>query len=222
MGVNPIAQMGGVSRAKVDCDLCERSEVVACEYVKGSHNSDRVPNESQARAKVMGMGWTYIKNKLRCPACEAKRKVVQMPIKEVKAETPREPTKRQRIDIFTMLAEVYDIDAGRYMQGDTDDTIAEVLGVMPGWVAKIREADFGPDGGNESIEALSEQIEAMVKEIEGIRGDCRAIHADCKSIMKAADVAINSAERKLAEVSAMRADLERIKKAVGPRILKQA
>ena len=56
MGVNPIAQMGGVSRAKVDCDLCERSEVVAGEYVKGSHNSDRVPNESKARAKVMGMG----------------------------------------------------------------------------------------------------------------------------------------------------------------------
>jgi len=222
MAVNPVSREGGVTRAEVNCDTCDRSEVVACEYVMGGRRAERVPNESQARAKVMGMGWTYIKNKLRCPSCEAKRKVIQMPIKEVKTETPREPTKRQRIEIFTMLADVYDIDAGRYMQGDTDDTIADVLGVMPGWVAKIREAEFGPDGSNQSIEELTQKIDAMVKEIAGIRGDCEAMRKDAQTVIAAADVAMTSADRKLAEVSAMKADLDRIKKAVGPRILKQA
>ncbi len=53
-----------------------------------------------------------------------------------------------------MLVITYDGDAKRYKGTDTDKTIADALGngVMPGWVAEIREQNFGPAGGNEEIE----------------------------------------------------------------------
>jgi transcriptional regulator with XRE-family HTH domain len=211
----------GKSRALIVCDDCSQSVEVPCSYLNATGPKGHQPNVSQARRRALGMGWTYVKSKLRCPTCEEKRKVVPMKFNK-QPEAPKEPTKRQRIEIFTMLAECYDIDAGRYQRGDTDETIADVLGVMPGWVSQIREAEFGPDGGNEDIELLAAKIDDMLKEMEGIKGDCVAIQKDAESIIKMAKAAMDSNDKKLAEVSTMKADLERIKKAVGTRTLKAA
>jgi hypothetical protein len=49
-----------------------------------------------------------------------------------------------------------------------------------------------------------------------------AIQKDAESIIKMAKAAMDSNDKKLAEVSTMKADLERIKKAVGTRTLKAA
>lgn len=223
MAIEKIPSKGGRhGKAKIICDDCGKEDCVPCAYVGvgGARNENQRPNESQARAKALQLGWAYVKNKLRCPTCEAKRKVIPMK-QPTKTEAP-EPTKKERIQIFAMLADVYDVDAGRYAQGDTDETVADVLGVRPGFVAQIREAEFGPDGGNEDIDALAAKIDDMLREMKGIKGDCEAIIKDAQSIIDNANFAFDSNKKKLAEVTALKADLEKIKKAVGPRILKAA
>ncbi|MBL3587737.1 hypothetical protein JMM61_20710, partial [Rhodovulum sulfidophilum] len=49
------------------------------------------------------------------------------------AEVLRQPSREQRREIVDMLREVYDPEAERYRRNDTDATVADVLGVMPGW-----------------------------------------------------------------------------------------
>lgn len=224
MGVKAIPLkncQAGKSRALIVCDDCGESSEIPCAYLNSAGPKSSQPNVSQARGRALSMGWTYVKSKLRCPSCEEKRKVIPMKANK-EANVPKEPTKRQRIEIFTMLADCYDIDAGRYQRGDTDETIADVLSVMPGWVAQIREAEFGPDGGNEDIESLAAKIDDMLTQMNGIKGDCVAIQKDAESIIKMAKSAFESNEKKLAEVTALKADLDRIKKAVGQRTLKAA
>lgn len=206
MGVEAISGKG-VNRANAVCDDCGRKEPVTCDYSRRADNS-WVPNVGQVKKKITAQGWADVKGKLYCPTCEAKRKVVPMKSKQKAEEAPREMTKRQKIEIFTMLADVYDIDGGRYRNGDTDDSVAEVLGVMPGWVAQVREAEFGPDGGNENIEELAQRLAEAESNI--------------KAVMESASQQHEAAAKKLAEVSAMRADLEKIKKAVGPRVMARA
>jgi len=215
MGVERIDHKGGAGRAKLVCDDCSRDEVIPCAYIGNANARSNVaqPNVSQAHKKAHHMGWSIVKNILRCPACEAKRKVV--PMKASEKPAPREASKRQRIEIFTMLAEVYDLDAGRYKKGETDDTVAEVLGVMPGWVSQIRDAEFGPDGGNDDIEALSKSFE-----------DSRALWRDLLTKLEAAGDEVKRIETEMKaqkdRMDSAIAKLGAIKKAVGPRILAKA
>jgi len=208
---------GGAPRAIAGCDMvgCDRTEVVPCAYIRSKRRTaPREPDQHQIHSKLKNQGWSYVKGKLRCPPCEAKRKVTTMKVVG-KTEAPREPTKRQRIGIFTMLAECYDIDAGRYQRGDTDETIADVLGVMPGWVAKIRDADFGPDGGNANMEALSAAFEQSRSAFRDLLTELEAAGDEVKRIetqMKAQKDRLDSAT----------ASLNAIRKAVGPRVMKLA
>jgi len=124
-----------------------------------------------------------------------------VPIK--KPDELRHPTRAQKREIMDLLETCYDTEQERYRQGDTDDTVAEVLKVMPGWVEQIREEFFGPDGGNENIEDLVLRLAEMEREL--------------KAAIQGIGQQRTKAEIKLAEVSTMRVELDRIKKAVGPR-----
>lgn len=166
--IEPIRQSAGAPRAKAICDECGGEETVACGYTRRSPNKPPEPIVSQVRAKAISAGWSYIKGKLRCAECEKKRKVVPMKKPDI-VKAPEAPTKRQRINIITMLADVYDIDAGRYSRGDTDDSIADVLGLRPGWVAEIREAEFGPDGSNDEMAEVLEAFTSASKAFEDLR-----------------------------------------------------
>ena len=208
----------GKAVAAVICDECGHRDEVPCAYKGKTEAKSRAarPNEGQARSKAIQLGWSIIRNKMRCPACEEKRKseMKQETVTKLHQTTPaRSPSKRQRIEIFTMLAEVYDIDAGLYKNGDTDDSVADVLGVMPGWVAEIREEEFGPAGGNESIENL-------IKQIAGFEKDCAGTEATAVDLIKRVQALEATSKAKLAEVSAMKSDLERIKGALSPRVQK--
>ncbi len=209
MTINPI-EGRGVHRAECVCDECARTEVVTCNYEKAS-SGKWVPNEGQIKTKITAHNWTIVKGKMFCPKCTAKRKTVSMQAsnaKKAEAPAPSRPSKKQRIQIFTMLADVYDVDAGRYMQGDTDDTVAEVLGVMPGWVVEIREEEFGPDGGNEDIEKLAAELaEFREQATAAIKANTEQNDKMIKALDKVKDFA---------------AVLDRIKKAVGPRNQKKA
>lgn len=153
----------GVPRARVCCDACGREEVVSCDYERRGRGDQWVPNIGQIHAKMLGKGWALVRGSLICPACEASRKAAlngKGGKLMGKPEDLRKPTLDQRGDIIEMLTVAYDRKARRYKGSDTDKTIAEAVGegCLPGWVAAIREQNFGPSGGNEEIEALQRAI----------------------------------------------------------------
>lgn len=123
-------------------------------------------------------------------------------------EPPREPTRVQKREIMDLLASAYDTKNERYLSGDTDETIAQELDVMPGWVAQLREEFFGPNGGNEDIDRLAGEVADFLKE-------ARAALAMAEESVKTLTAGVGRAEE-FAE------KLDRIKAAVGPRKLKVA
>jgi len=198
---------GGAPRATAHCDMpeCDRTEVVACGYRRNTSGSAQaIPDEKQVHAKLVGQGWSFVKGKLRCPACEAKRKVVPMKA----AEAPREPTRSQKREIMDMLETAYDTDNERYTGGDTDDTVADVLKVMPGWVAQIREEFFGPAGGNENMSALRIEIEQFI--------------SDGERQIKAGKTWVSEISRAVDRARDYKSRLSGIEQAVGTRVMKRA
>ena len=199
------------------CDKCCSEESFPACHDDKSGGMGRAINRimhlkepGKVNKRLADMGWNVTAKSHLCPKCEEKRKVVNMPTQKpklVEASLP-EMTRREKVAIFTMLAEVYDIDAGRYRQGDTDEVVAGVLGVRIGFVSSVREADFGPDGGNQNIENLVARMAEMEKAVEAI------LQSACNQE--------ELAEKKVAEISTMRNELNKIRKAVGPRALQKA
>lgn len=194
------------------CDECGRDEVVPADHGKGDSGA------AQAAKKLQAHGWAYVRKHLRCPSCEAKRKAFTMR-KDGEAQTVvklREPSREQRREIMELLREVYNTDAERYGGGETDSSVAEVLGVMPGWVADIREEFFGPDGGNEDMAEL-------VGDLEALRIDLGALQRDTASNLGKLQRDTNSILDKLQDrLEELTTRSEAIRKAVGPHVLKKA
>jgi hypothetical protein len=166
--IEAIKQGQGVSRVKVICDDCGKHEIVACAYHRPSKTAPREPDEGQARKKVEGMGWAYVKGVLRCASCEAKRKAknkVTEVIKKPNVQPIRKADSKQKRLIILALEDAYDDAEKRYRGGSTDRTVAEELGggIMPGWVAEVREELYGP-AGNEEADQLRADIDALQKE----------------------------------------------------------
>ena len=185
-------------KANCDCDCCPREEVFS------SPGGD----EGRARKKIQEMGWTLIKKVLRCPKCEAKRKAGNMGQKAIAAAPLRQPTRAQIRDIVSMLDDVYDVSEERYQRGDSDATVADVLGVLPGWVVAERERAFGPDGGNEDIAALAEQCEAFLK--------------DARALIAKRDKDTDPVAASISQIEGIAAQLVKIQRAVGPRVMASA
>lgn len=189
------------------CDECGASEMVPCDYERKGRDKWEA-NQGQARKKIQGHGWSVVKRREYCPACTASRKVVNMSDVKARNETANQPTKAQKRSIMQMLDECYDTGAERYMQGETDDTIADVLGVMPGWVTELREEFFGPAGVNENMEALALEVDTLRRDLA----------AAIKKNTEFNDQVIAGLER----VKDIAGQLDRIKVAVGPRNQKKA
>lgn len=162
MGFRAVEKSSGVSRADCVCDDCGKVETVPADYER-VHSQQWELREGPLHKKMEGRGWSIVKKRLFCPSCTAKRKVVTLAQKE----TPSTPTRQQKREIIDLLKDVYDEDNEHYIGGDTDDTVASVLGVPAGWVAEIRDDLFGPAGGNEDIEALRADLEAFLSESSG-------------------------------------------------------
>jgi hypothetical protein len=208
----------GANKALAVCDTigCNFQETIPCGY-KGGYikGGGRLLDMGSARKNIRAGGWSVLKTKVYCPTCTAinkqpaKRKEVPMKaVSEKAVEQPRVPTRAQKREIMDMLETAYDVSAERYTGGDTDDTVADVLKVMPGWVAQIREEFFGPDGGNEDIEKLSTDIDAFLK--------------SSNEIAKEASTAVEKLVAARREAQGMQQKLDAIKKAVGSRVIKKA
>jgi len=206
MSFEPIQSSHGQPRVRCTCDDCSREEVV-----RAAHGKSGCDGLGQAAKKVQNMGWTFIGKRLRCPKCEAKRKVAKMvdrkPVPQESNDTPRQPTRAQNRDIMDLLVEVYDVNQERYRQGDTDETVADVLNVMPGWVARLREEFFGPAGGNEEMAALAEQLTNFVENAEAVRSDAAKRLAELDRVVQQA----KDYQKRLGAIET----------AVGPRLMAQ-
>lgn len=210
MTVRPIAK-GGAPRAQAVCDDCGREETVSCHYVRDNRSRARHPDEGQVREKVASLGWTYVKGVLRCASCEAKRKVVNMTEAKKKTDEPappREPTPRQKREIIKLLEEVIDEDALRYVAGESDDTVAAALEVMPGWVAQLREEMFGATGDSNDMDEVLERARAMLLE-----------EAEQKKVIAGYSIMQRKREEQLAKLIS---DAEAIKKTQGKRVMMKA
>lgn len=188
------------AKARVTCDQCSNEHTFTCDY----------GNEGQANRRLTAAGWKLVKKKTICSACavpEEKEKTLAEPVIPTTA-APTEPTRQQKRQIMDALEDAYDLNKGRYIGGETDDTLAKTLGVLPGWVAKLREEFFGPDGGNEDIDVLLAECAQSVTKLQALLKDAEALDGQVR-------VAIR-------EVQATHTKLDAIKKAVGPRVLKLA
>jgi hypothetical protein len=197
----------GQPRVKCSCISCDRTEVVGA--VHGKRGRD---GRGQAVQKIQKLGWSYIGGRLRSPLCESRRKVSDMAQKLEKkkvatgaSEDLRQPTRAQKREIVDMLEEVYNVEAECYNRGDTDDTVAEVLGVMPGWVAELREEFFGAAGG--------------IQDLADLITDVKAFLASSQDTLKRIEAARDVARGAVEEAQGHLDRLTKIEKAVGPRVM---
>ena len=189
----------GQPRVRCKCDGCGREEVVCAVTAKGAGVA------RQAVPKLQKLGWSYVSKKLRCSTCEASRRIGELVDKNEPAAPLRQPTRVQKREIMKLLGDVYDEGAERYSGAETDDSVAEVLGVMPGWVVQIREEFFGPDGRNSDMDALAAEISKFMR--------------DAKARIDAAKSEVASLTSAIDRVASMQKTLDQIKIAVGPRNL---
>lgn len=197
----------GQPRAKAQCENCGREEVVPCSHERARGGEEPKVNEGQVIKKLAASGWSFVKGTLRCPTCEAKRKVsvaAGLPkffqtsdpeAKEpavtatIEAKEPglRRPTPAQKRQIIGLLEDAYDDDAKRYRNpSDNDKVIAETIGggCMWGWVAEIREELFGPDTRNAEMDAIRAEVKRTEGQIGNLLGEARKLE-DALSALKA-------------------------------------
>ena len=150
-----------------------------------SHHADGV--ERMARAK----GWDCDKNRPRrtlCPDCKARPRPLASPTnvknrgfappvkvampkptkptirKELPMTTPalRPATPDERMRIRHKLDEVFDDSKGMYLDGYSDQRVAEDLKLPRKMIEQIREAAYGPIRTDPEIEQLRTDITALV------------------------------------------------------------
>lgn len=206
---------GSGPSAIVRCDDCGHAEYERCDYERSRAGAWH-PNEGQIVHRMTKRGWSFIKGRLRCLACEVARKGGQNQNDgqvnkegEDMAETAvieaRRPTREQKRQIVEMLGDVYNTADERYIGCESDITVAAAIGdgCMFGWVAEIREELFGPDGRNEELDALAASIIDWQEKTE--------------ASISAAKLAIEGMEVTRAEVEGMKRRLDALVKAAGPR-----
>lgn len=200
--------------AIVACDTCREEHQVNCSYVR--ERGCNIPNSSQVNKKLSQKGWKMTKRHHYCPSCLAQSKEqVDMPKDTPPIEQPKQPTRRQKRDIMAALEGAYDTENQRYVSGESDQTVADVCEVVPGWVAEIREEFFGSDGANDEIIKFEEICKAANKELADMQNQIKQLEtftADLKS----------KSTHMSTDIKAMTKMLDAIKKSVGPSALRRA
>lgn len=175
----------GARRARVICDHCGRNDTVPCGYMPQSSGGG--PNVGQVNKKMTSMGWAVRRGVLSCPSCAARRRALKEDQADMNdnaakkqpgpaspsQEPPRKPGFRMIGDICAMLDLVYDkVRKGYSNPADNDRTVAEAIGkgCMWGWVARAREAEYGPDRRWAEIDAIRDELKAAYADMEARSG----------------------------------------------------
>jgi hypothetical protein len=126
-------------------------------------------------------------------------------------ESLRQPTVAQRRAIRDLLDTVYDEPGQRYTAGETDFTVAAALegGIMPGWVAEVREAFYGP-AGNADLDKLIEAMAALEAKADADARELKTLAGDLNRVQKAHDATLSG-------IADLRTQVARLKAALGPK-----
>ena len=152
------------SVARIWCAQCGETLDIS---LAASRHADDV--ERCARAK----GWDCDKNRPRrtlCPDCKARPRAVitrkpttptirtDMPM----TSTVRPATPDERMRIRHKLDEVFDDSKGMYLDGFSDQRVAEDLKLPRKMIEQIREAAYGPIRTDPEIDQLRTDIAALI------------------------------------------------------------
>lgn len=185
--------------------------------VAAMHGRKGDDGHGQAMAKIRKRGWTCIKNTIRCKECSAQRKAAPQPMPQhdnhptthlSQDQALKHPSKDQKRAIMKLLDEVYDTTNERYLAQESDDSVADVLGVMPAWVSDIREEFFGPAGSNEEVDKITARINQWLINAEA---DLEKVNALAAAL-----------ETAVADAREHKKTLDNIKSALSDRIRKKA
>ncbi len=193
--------MAGVRREyRMQGDVRRMGQVIVCDECGGTDvvfSSAKTFLPPTALAQMFERkGWSVHKRgKHRCPDCISKEAKI--------TDAPREPAPKDNRKIIARLMEVYDDSKSRYCDGFTDNLIAKELGVPRKWVERLRDQNFGPSGRNAEMDAVASAIGQIHAEAKKVADDAMALAARAEDVINKAD--------------AMRAKLDELDRAVGPR-----
>jgi rubredoxin len=136
---------------------------------------------------------------------------ITLPKAGASTEPLRQPTVAQRRAIRDLLDTVYDEPGQRYTAGETDFTVAAALegGIMPGWVAEVREAFYGP-AGNADLEKLIDAMATLEAKAAADGRELAALGGDLDRLQRAHAATQNS-------IADLRTQVARLKAALGPK-----
>jgi len=205
----------GRLQVRLICDQCKTSIVVSAPsyHLPKSASAQQVKKgitelrtSKAVTQKARTAGWLVNKQTIACGCCLKNRNEEKMnqkiSVKKVastatKIEPNRKPTREQRREIIRLLEDCYDVDRECYKGKESDQSIADTCegNVLWGWVAAIREENYGAGDGNEEanlmvkeVKKLSDTINAALASSEIAQQDFRkAYEANAAKMQKAHD-----------------------------------
>lgn len=134
---------------------CKKEMTMRC-----TNGSLKPPELVAERGKRKGWIIDYKKGHI-CPEHAQKGTTVQ---------DTKEPTISpvMRRKIFRAIDESYDEKSSRYVDGFDDKQVAAQVGTTWGWVAKIREENFGPAGPDPKVVKVMTEITELEKKVAAV------------------------------------------------------
>jgi hypothetical protein len=177
---------GQTLKAIATCSVCSVRTSVG---VGGSNNPEAIAK----RFRLADWDFDpFSPRDYRCPQ-HAKKGTQPIKPKEVAVQPPadRSPTPTQKKAIRDALDGNFDEEIGRYLDGLTDQKVAEKIGVPHAWVREIREKAYGEIKVNPDIEAIGLEVGRLsifVKETEQAFGEkMQAVVASIKVLHQRLD-----------------------------------
>lgn len=121
--------------------------------------------------RVERAGWKFMSRHHKCPECAKKEREKDMKTNNVvaiKSEpqiASKEVLKKQR-ELYDLLDSTFDVEAGRYNGGGSDEALADLTGLSKAYVAEVREAAYGPIKVDQELLKLAQRIAAIEGKME--------------------------------------------------------
>lgn len=90
----------------------------------------------------------------------------QAPKKFITDLPRRQPTRKEERIIYAELEEFFDEMHGQYVKGQSDQTLADRIGVPAIMVADLREEAFGPIKSSPEIEAFKQEMQSFARQLD--------------------------------------------------------
>jgi hypothetical protein len=158
----------GLIPLRIGHKFAVRAECLEC----GSHEAfefSQSVGPRTASKHVLNKGWRI--NRMACPDCFKNHGHNKKDLKVTQPNQPKAPDtdiRQQRRDAHALIEMSFDISAGYYKDGYSDEKIADETGISKDWVAKRREEEFGQLKEPSELCSLREELKGSVAAIDAI------------------------------------------------------